>query len=66
MWTDADYYYEDHVDNVWSIIISVLLNERWGEGDGVAAAEGNGMEVEACSSYNRKEKCVAFIYAYTQ
>lgn len=27
LWTDADYYYEDHVDNVWSIIISVLLNE---------------------------------------
>lgn len=21
---EADYYYEDHVDNVWSIIISVL------------------------------------------
>ena len=28
LWTDADYYYEDHVDNVWSIIISVLLNEE--------------------------------------
>lgn len=28
LWTDADYYYEDHVDNVWSIIISVLLNAR--------------------------------------
>lgn len=30
LWTDADYYYEEHVDNVWSIIISVLLkvNER--------------------------------------
>lgn len=35
LWTDADYYYEDHVDNVWSIIISVLLNEGEEGGRGV-------------------------------
>lgn len=35
---EADYYYEDHVDNVWSIIISVLNGGGGEAGIGLGAA----------------------------